>query len=165
MLHRTRRGLGVLVLVVSVLGLMAPPATVQAQGTIAVPNEDAVMAAAIAKAQSSIATFWGVVDKPGPTDTKFAVKIHYPTSGKGGEHIWASVVKHDAAEVTAVISNDPQDIANLKRGQTVTVPKTRLTDWMFFRNDKIHGGQTIRALLPKLPPAQAEGLRAMLAPE
>ena len=81
MLHRTRRGLGVLVLVVSVLGLMAPPATVQAQGTIAVPNEDAVMAAAIAKAQSSIATFWGVVDKPGPTDTKFAVKIHYPTSG------------------------------------------------------------------------------------
>ena len=159
MMRRVTIGLAILA-----LAFVVTPRPVSAQGTIAVPNEDAVMAAAIGKAQGSLATFWAVVDKPGPTDTKFAVKINYPT-GKGGEHIWASVVKHDAEKVTAVISNDPQAIPDLKRGQTVTVPITQLTDWMFFRDDKIHGGQTIRAVLPKLPPAQAEGLRRMLAPE
>ena len=67
--------------------------------------------------------------------------------------------------VSATINNEPRDIAGLKIGQRVTVPLGQLTDWMYTREGKIHGGQTIRAIIPALPKAQADQYRAMLAPE
>ena len=118
------------------LGSSFTPAVAQ-PAPVPVPNEDAVMAAAIAKAQASLPRFFEILAKPQPGDDGFAVKIHYNLGSGGGEHIWANDVQRNGNEVTATINNRPQKIPNLKLGQRVTVPMERITDWMFFRDDKI----------------------------
>jgi uncharacterized protein YegJ (DUF2314 family) len=132
---------------------------------ISVPNDDPAMETAISKAQASLPAFWETLAKPQAGDDRFAVKIKYATGTKTGEHIWANDVKRSGANVTATISNTPRDIPNLKKGQRVTVPLDRITDWMFFRNDKIHGAQTLRVLLSRMPPDQAADWKSKLAPE
>lgn len=148
--------------VLALLLLGVPP---EAQNIVNVPTGDPVMDAAIAKAQKALPVFLEALAKPGPTDENFAVKIYYPTKGRDGEHIWAVDVKREGEQVSATIDNEPQDIPDLKHGQRVTVPIARLTDWFFFRGGRMHGGQTIRALLPKLSKSEADKFRAMLAPE
>ena len=130
-----------------------------------VPTSDPVMNAAIEKAKATLPVFFARLAKPQPGDDGFAVKIYYQTSKGDGEHIWANRVERKADMVTATINNEPRDIAGLKIGQRVTVPLGQLTDWMYTREGKIHGGQTIRAIIPALPKAQADQYRAMLAPE
>lgn len=147
------------------IGIIATPAHAQTNnGVIGVPSSDPVMAQAINKAKASLPDFFTHVGKPGPGEDRFAVKIYYPTA-KGGEHIWATVAGYDGTMVTASISNEPVDIPDLKLGQRVAVPVDRLTDWMYFRERMIVGGQTIRAILPRMEAAEAAQFKAMLAPE
>jgi uncharacterized protein YegJ (DUF2314 family) len=150
-----------LVVLTSLVG--APPAL--AQDIVTVPSDDKAMNAAIAKAQASLPTFFARLAKPLPGDQGFAVKIHYVTTGDSGEHIWANDVVREGDQVSATINNQPAKIPNLKMGQRVAVPLTRLTDWMYMNSGKIYGGQSIRALLPTLPKADADRLKPMLAPE
>ncbi len=137
----------------------------QAQPAINAPTGDPAMDAAIAKARTTLPTFWAALEKPAAADENFAVKIYYETPTGFGEHIWAVAPKRYGDEVAATIDAAPRDVADLKHGQRVTVPIWRLTDWFFFRDGRMHGGQTIRALLPTMPKGEAEKFRAMLAPE
>ena len=146
------------------LAIMMAVAPAAAQ-IISVPNDDPAMEAAITKAQANLPAFWDTLAKPQAGDDRFAVKIKYATGAKTGEHIWAGDVKRSGTTVTATINNTPRDIPNLKKGQRVTVPVDRITDWMFFRDDKIHGAQTLRVLLTRMPPEQAADWKSKLAPE
>lgn len=130
-----------------------------------VPSSDPVMTAAIAKARGSLPKFFARLAKPEKGDERFAVKIYYQTKTNDGEHIWASEVSVTGDQVKATIDNDPRDLPTLKRGQRVAVPKSRITDWMYVKAGRIEGGETIRAILPRLPKEQAEKYRAMLAPQ
>ena len=132
---------------------------------VGVPSDDPVMAQAIVKATASLPDFFKRLAQPGPGEDGFAVKIYYPTATGGGEHIWANNVTFDGTSVTATISNEPLHIPDVKLGQKVTVGVDRITDWMYILDRKIHGGQTIRAVLPRMEAAEAAPLRAMLAPE
>jgi uncharacterized protein YegJ (DUF2314 family) len=143
----------------------ATPTLAQTGGTVGVERSDPVMAAAIKKAEDTLPSFFQTFDTKADGAERFSIKIKYPTRMGPLEHIWATVISHRGDQVTAQISNQPVDIPNLQGGQTVTVPKSQLSDWMFWRNGKIFGGQTIRAVLPKLPAEQAAQLRAVLAPE
>jgi uncharacterized protein YegJ (DUF2314 family) len=138
---------------------------VHAQSVINVPNSDKAMNAAIVKAQASMPVFFERLTKPQPGDEGFAVKIHYPTTGNDGEHIWANNVVREGDQVSATINNQPAKIPDLKMGQRVTAPITRLSDWMYVNGGKVYGGQSIRVLVPALPKADADRIKAMLAPE
>jgi uncharacterized protein YegJ (DUF2314 family) len=154
-----------LVVAAAVIAGAVPASAALAQGIVKVPNSDQPMETAISKAQASLPVFFERLTKPQPGDERFSVKIRYATTGDSGEHIWANDVVREGDKVSATIGNKPADIPNLKMGQRVTVPVTQLTDWMYMNGGKIHGGQTIRALLPTLPKADADRLKAMLAPE
>ena len=130
-----------------------------------VPSADPAMNAAIEKAKATLPAFFDRLANPQPGDDGFAIKIKYLARTGDGEHIWANKVERKGDMVSATINNEPRDIAGLKIGQRVTVPLGQLTDWMYTRDGKIHGGQTIRAIIPALPKAQADQYRAMLAPE
>jgi uncharacterized protein YegJ (DUF2314 family) len=145
--------------------LALPVAPLRAQ-IVDVPTGDAVMDAAIRKARESLDTFWARLATPQPGDEGFAVKIAYPTRAKNSnEHIWANNVVRSGDMVAATINNDPRDIADLKRGQRVNVPISRITDWMYVRDGKFYGAQTLRAVLSRMPKEQADAYRAKLAPE
>jgi uncharacterized protein YegJ (DUF2314 family) len=150
--------------IVGLLGLGAWTSDAKAQGVVPVPTQDVAMAAAIARAQASLPGFFVRLEKPEAGDEGFAVKIRFPTKGTNAEHIWANNVQLKGDQVSAVINNVPRDIPNLKVGQRVTVPVAQITDWMFMRDDKIHGGETIWAVLPHMPAEQAAAMKARLAP-
>jgi uncharacterized protein YegJ (DUF2314 family) len=147
------------------LAAMTMPAL--AQNITNVASQNAAVNAAIAKAQRTLPVFFARNANPQSGDSGFAVKIRYD-KGRGdgsGEHIWAGDVVQDGDTVTATIANEPQEIANLAKGQRVTVPVSQLTDWMYIRDDRYHGAYTVRALVRFMRPEQAAAMRKRLAPE
>lgn len=132
---------------------------------VQVPTEDAAMDAAIAKAKATLPQFFEALAAKRPGEDRFSVKIKYPTPSGGGEHIWAQEIVLSGDTVMATISNVPREIANLQAGQRVSVPVSQLTDWMYWRSERIVGGQTIRAILPRLSAEDAARYRVILATE
>ena len=153
--------LGALVLLTAMNVLAA------AQSITDVSPQNEAVNAAIAKAKSTLPVFFARNARPQPGDSGFAVKIRYPTGKQdgSGEHIWASNVVRDGDTITATIANAPREIPGLAMGQRVTVPVSQLTDWMYIRDGKYHGGYTIRALVPFMAPDAAEAMKRRLAPE
>lgn len=150
---------------VVLLAAMNVPAAAQNITNVSAQNE--AVNAAIAKAKSTLPVFFSRNASPQPGDSGFAVKIRYD-KGRGdgsGEHIWAGDVARDGDKVTATIANEPHEIPNLAKGQRVTVPVSQITDWMYVRDGKYHGGYTIRALVPFMQPEAAAAMRKRLAPE
>lgn len=128
-------------------------------------GDDAVMAVAIAKARATLPSFWERLEKPAQNEENFAVRLRYATASGGSEDVWAIDVEHEGDNVAATIDGAPRDVTDLAHGQRVKVPLSRIVDWYFFRDGRMHGGQTIRAMLPALAKRERDKFEAMLAPE
>jgi uncharacterized protein YegJ (DUF2314 family) len=61
------------------------------------------------------------------------------------------------------IKNDPGIVGNVKIGQSWTVKRTEISDWMFMRDGRMYGNYTMRPLLKTMPEAEAAKYRSMLA--
>lgn len=131
---------------------------------VTLASGDAAMAAARKSARASFDSFWTKVNGPGAQGLDaVSIKVGIPHS-KGSEHIWMSGCdSRDAQRFACTISNDPVDVP-LKLGARYSFDREMISDWMYRENGKIHGGYSIRALLPTMPKDQAEALSAMLAP-
>jgi len=117
------------------------------------------MEAAIARARSEVDSFIAEMSKGNGTD--FAVKV--PIEDKGEtEHFWLTDIVYRNGTFEGVIGNDPGIVTNVKSGQKWTVKKSEISDWMFMRNGKIVGGETIKPTLKSLPKADADALRARM---
>lgn len=128
-----------------------------------VANGDPEMAAAIGKARATLPTFWASYAAPKSTETGFSLKVRFPTGGTKGEHVWmAEVTKLDGGRYSGRFANQPRDLPGKRAGDLVQFSETDITDWMFTRNGKIVGGETIRPLLKRMPKADADALRARL---
>ena len=51
----------------------------------------------------------------------------------------------------------------MKFGQTITVTKGEISDWLYMREGKMYGNYTLRPLLATMPPEEAARFKAMLA--
>lgn len=141
----------------------ASPAA-RAQNITNVSNENKAVNAAIAEAQSKLPVFFERLANPQPGDYGFSVKLRYDVGNNNGEHIWGADPVRSGDTVTATIANVPRNIKNLSKGDRVTVPITRITDWLFERDGKYHGAYTVRALLPFMKKDEAANMRKRLAP-
>jgi len=149
-------------LMLGVALLMPLPASAQAVGD---RSANAVMVEAIAKARATLPLFWERLEKPAANEENFAVRIRYATPSGGSEDMWAVDVERESDLVAATIDGAPRDVPDLSHGQRVKVPLSRIVDWYFFRDGRMHGGQTIRAMLPALPKRERDKFEAMLAPD
>jgi uncharacterized protein YegJ (DUF2314 family) len=122
--------------------------------------DEAEMEAAIAKARSEVGKF--LTEMEAKNGESFSVKAPVNDNGKV-EHFWLTDITYANGEFEGVIGNDPGIVTNVKFGQKWKIKKEEISDWMFMRNDKIHGNYTMRPLLKTLPPAEAAKLRKMLA--
>jgi uncharacterized protein YegJ (DUF2314 family) len=162
-------------LVMAFATLATTGSALAAETVIYLPADDPEMSAAMETARESLPDFWAVLADPQPGEEGFAVKIYYPypvepgqdanTEDPGGEYIWANEVVRNGDLITATINNEPENLPDLAIGQQVTVPIARLMDWMYERDGKIVGGQTIRALLPRMQPEQSHLIASRLAPQ
>jgi uncharacterized protein YegJ (DUF2314 family) len=158
------RKLGGLALVLLALVCVTAAAGAQEQPRVVmVPEKDPAMAAAISQGRATINRFWQAMEKPGPDEEDFALKVGLPTGRGGAEHIWANDIERKDGKIFGTINNVPKNLKDIRLGQRIEIPEPLISDWMYRRSGKIVGGYTIRALLPRLPRDEATRLRAMLA--
>lgn len=151
-----------LLAVLALLALAALPAAPVARAEDKVINfaeDDAEMNAAIQKARDSLPLFWQVFrDRPAEV-TYFSLKVGI-SDGTTTEHFWTSDIELGEGVISAVIDNDPVMVKTVARGQRIAISEPDISDWMFVRNGKIVGGETLRVMLKQMTPEEraASGL-------
>ena len=128
---------------------------------INVPDEDAAMNAAIAKARAALPAFWAAMADPAPDTEGYALKVAI-RDGDNVEHFWASDIQRQDGRISAVIANEPQTVRTVQEGQRIDVPESDISDWRYKRKGKIVGNETMRVLLNYMPAEEAAQYRAML---
>ena len=124
---------------------------------------DAEMNAAIAKARATLPTFWASYEAPKPSEEGHSLKVSFPKPRSGNEHIWmAEVKKLPDGRYSGRFANQPRDLPGKRIGDLVEFSQADVSDWMFMRNGKIVGGETIRPTLKHMPKASADALRARM---
>jgi uncharacterized protein YegJ (DUF2314 family) len=152
---------------VSVFGILTigPTPEVAAQDRspiVDVRTTDPEMNAAIARARGTLPTFWASYEAPKPSETGHSLNVRFSTR-KGGEHIWiAEVKKLPNGAYSGFFANEPRDLPGKRAGDPVKFSEADISDWMFMRNGKIVGGETIKPTLKSLPKADADALRARM---
>ena len=122
----------------------------------------AEMNAAIAHARGTLPRFWASYDTPKPTETGHALKVRF-ASGAYVEHIWMSDVKKlPDGNYSGRFANEPRDLPGRYLGDQVEFEQADISDWMFMRNDKVVGGETIRVVLKSMPKEDADAMRARM---
>ena len=152
---------------VAVLALSGVPAQVARAGddppVIDIPATDPEMAAAIAKARATLPVFWASYAAPKPSEDGHALKVRFATSLINAEHIWMVDVKRlPNGGFSGRFSNAPLDLPGKREGDLAQFREADITDWMFMRNGKIVGCETMRPLLKSLSKADADAFRTML---
>jgi len=145
-----------------VLTLRPDPEVEVADRVISVADTDTEMNAAIARARATLPLFWASYDAPKRTETEHSLKVRFPTAGND-EHIWMSPVKKlPGGEYAARFADTPHNLPGKRLGDLAEFKDADISDWMFMRNGKIVGGETIKPLLKSMPKADADALRARL---
>ena len=112
------------------------------------------------RARSEVDSFVAELAKGDGED--FAVKAPI-RDGDNVEHFWLSDVVYRDGEFQGTIGNDPGIVTNVTFGQSWTIKKAEISDWMFMRGGKMYGNYTMRPLLKTMPAEEAEQYRSMLA--
>jgi uncharacterized protein YegJ (DUF2314 family) len=121
--------------------------------------DEAQMEAAIARARREVEEFVKVL--AATNADSFSVKA--PIKDENGtEHFWITDVRYEKGEFVGMIGNDPGIVENVKIGQVWRIKKEEISDWMYVRGERIHGGYTIDVLLPTMDEAEANSLRRKL---
>jgi uncharacterized protein YegJ (DUF2314 family) len=127
-----------------------------------VRTTDPEMNTAIARARGTLPTFWASYESPKPSEAGHSLKVRFSTR-RGGEHIWmAEVTKLPNGTYSGLFANEPRDLPGKRAGDKVEFAEADISDWMFMRNGKIVGGETIKPTLKSLPKADADALRARM---
>ena len=125
---------------------------------------DPDMDAAIARARTRLQAFFGRADQPEQGESAFAVKVALPTRAGMLEHIWATqFVRIGTDRYQGQVANQPVNVDGIKIGSVIEFGEGQISDWMFRRDGKIVGYETLRPLLKGMPERQAASLRMQLA--
>ena len=152
----------------AVLAVLGSPtgAAVRAEDrspVIDLSSANAEMNAAIARGRATLPTFWASYDAPKPSESGHSLKVRFPNPRNNGEHIWIAEVKKTAdGRYSGKFANAPRDLPGKKAGDVAEFKEADISDWMFTRNGKIVGGETIKPLLKGMPKADADALRARM---
>jgi len=150
--------------VLAVLG--SPTGTVMAQDrspVIDLSSGNAEMNAAIAKGRATLPTFWASYDAPKSSETGHSLKVRFANPRNNGEHVWMADVKKTAdGRYSGRFANAPRDLPGKKAGEVALFTEADISDWMFMRNSKIVGGETIKPMLKLMTKADADTFRARM---
>jgi uncharacterized protein YegJ (DUF2314 family) len=143
-----------LMAVLLLAGCSKKPDTLVSEG-----YDEKEMDAAIARARRETDDFLKVLEA-GTADS-FSVKVPI-TDDHGTEHFWITDITYKDGQFHGKIGNDPGIVKNVKLGQDWSVKREDISDWMYVRGERIHGGYTIDPLLSEVEKTEAEALRKKL---
>jgi uncharacterized protein YegJ (DUF2314 family) len=143
------------VLLLSIFGCSQKPETL-----ITEEYDQAEMDVAITRAHREVDAF--IAELGNPTGEDHAVKAPIQ-DGEATEHFWLTDVSFRDGKFHGTINNDPGIVSNVKFGQSWSLAKEEISDWMYMRDGKMYGNYTMRPLLTTLPEEEAAHYRALLA--
>jgi uncharacterized protein YegJ (DUF2314 family) len=62
------------------------------------------------------------------------------------EYMWIGDIGFDGINVKGILLNEPNELTNIKEGDFVEVPLSKVCDWMFSIDEKVHGGFTVQVI-------------------
>jgi len=144
------------------LAFVSPLAPALGEDTVInVPEDDIEMNAAIARARASLPEFWEAFERHAPGTSDYTIKIEI-TDKNGTEYFWANEIVRANGEIRATIDNDPEIVRSVKANQRILVRESDIADWMYLRNGKAVRNETLRPLLKRMSPEDADYYRSML---
>ncbi len=127
---------------------------------VTVAPATAEMSDAISKARASLPEFWAKLEKPGAGENGFSIKVSVQgKSAAENEQFWLTDVVNKNGKITGKVGNNPTVVKSVTRGQTLEVSPGKIVDWLYKRNGKMVGNETMRPLLKQLPAQQAASYR------
>lgn len=142
------------------------PLHVQAQGTdtgddkpVMVAPDDTEMAAAIAKARSSLDDFLALSEAPPPGTDKFKLKVMV-VDGNATEHFWVIPFKRAANGFVGILANEPELVRNVVFGQNIEFTKDDISDWGYTRDGHQVGSFTVCVMFKKMSKEEADYMRS-----
>jgi uncharacterized protein YegJ (DUF2314 family) len=133
-----------------------------ADRVIHVHESDAEMNAAIAKARSTLPSFWALFARPQKGESDFALKVKI-TDSHGVEHFWCTDLQNDGIRISGVVNNDPNLVTSVKLGQRIEIKPDDISDWLYVRGGKMYGNFTVRPLFKSMKPEELAKVKALLA--
>jgi uncharacterized protein YegJ (DUF2314 family) len=148
---------------VMVLGLSMTRIRAMEDRVIPIKSADAEMNAAIAKARASLPRFWASYEGHEPSEMGHSLKVRFVLSDNNVEHIWiVDVKKLTDNSYSGRFANTPDGLVGKHMDDITEFNEADISDWLFMRNDKIVGGETLRVLLKDMPKEEADAFRARL---
>jgi hypothetical protein len=110
---------------------------------VQVIQHDAELLAASAKAKGELPALRERFLKGFPLGSIFYVKGPFATRSGGDEWMWVEVTGWPEGKLEGILSNDPNDVPELKAGAKVTVRQADVFDYLLKTSDgKVEGGGT-----------------------
>lgn len=146
--------------------LALAPLHIRAQGadqgddkTVMVAHDDPDMAAAIAKARSSLDDFLALSEAPPPGTGKFKLKVMV-VDGNVTEHFWVIPFKPTANGFVGILANEPELVHNVVFGQNIEFTRDDVSDWGYTRDGRQVGSFTVCVMFKKMSKEDADHARA-----
>lgn len=102
-------------------------------------------AAAAARAREELGAFDAALKSEDGKYSRFAIKQAFKVPG-GREEIWVSGIKKKEETYRGAVFNKPLYIENLAQGDSITVDRDAIIDWMYVEDDTLRGGYAKRLL-------------------
>ena len=123
-----------------------------------IATDDADMAAAIAKARSSLDDFLALSDAPPPGTDKYKLKVMV-VDGNATEHFWVIPFRRTANGFVGILANEPEFVHNVVIGQNIEFTRDDISDWGYTRNGRQVGSFTVCVMLKKMTKEEADYMR------
>lgn len=123
-----------------------------------IASDDAEMAAAIAKARSSLDEFLALSETPPPGTGKFKLKVMI-VDGNATEHFWVIPFKQTGNGFVGILANEPEIVRNVVLGQNVEFTRDDISDWGYTKNGRQVGSFTVCVMLKKMSKQEADQMR------
>jgi len=106
------------------------------------------------EARSGFPQFFRHLTRPNADESNFCIKYPFTEVYDNDiitEQIWLTGIRFRNGRYYGTPVNTPLHISGMRKGRAVNFSTDGITDWMFVRNGKIIGGQSIKYLLEQIP--------------
>lgn len=98
--------------------------------------------------------FLDVFEAKDDKNYNYSVKMNFKSFTEE-EHIWLDNLRYDNSNaLVGFLANEPKKHTHIKAGDQLKVVFEDVVDWMYLRDDVLHGGYTIKALREHMTDAQ-----------
>jgi uncharacterized protein YegJ (DUF2314 family) len=111
---------------------------------------------AVEQAHQSLDVFVKNLQSPKPTQSLYALKVHFDYPDGTSEEIWVDEVYYDNGKFTGVLFDASSKNLGYKNGDKINIPEEDILDWMFLEDNVLVGGYTIRLAYQRMTPQEKE---------